>query len=92
MHVSSYYLFFSNKVCKKKNDSLIAALCEIRLDRLANTNKYKEAIMDFRQALTLQPSNDQARSYLESTIAQEEHIRLNVSLVISLYANTGRFF
>lgn len=48
--------------------------------------------MDFRQALTLQPSNDQARSYLESTIAQEEHIRLNVSLVTSLYANTGRFF
>ncbi|KAG0346148.1 Tetratricopeptide repeat protein 14 [Podila humilis] len=44
---------------------------------LANMSKYKEAIMDFQQALSLQPGNDQARQYLESTIAQEEHVKRN---------------
>ncbi|KAG0033945.1 hypothetical protein BGZ81_006765 [Podila clonocystis] len=47
------------------------------LNRLANMSKFKEAIMDFRQALTLQPSSDQARKYLDTTIAQEEYMRLN---------------
>ncbi|KFH74170.1 hypothetical protein MVEG_01383 [Podila verticillata NRRL 6337] len=60
------------QIDSKNVDAYIARGCT-----LANTNKYKEAIMDFRQALTLQPSNDQARRYLESTVAQEEHVRLN---------------
>jgi hypothetical protein len=62
------------------------------LNRLANMSKFKEAIMDFRQALTLQPSSDQAQRYLDSTIAQEEHMRLNVSSVASVYVNVRRYF
>ena len=41
--------------------------------------KWRAAIMDFRAALGLDPSNTNARQYLESTIAQEEDHRLNVS-------------
>ncbi|KAF9295546.1 hypothetical protein BGZ74_010770 [Mortierella antarctica] len=62
----------SIQIDSKSVDAYIARGCT-----LANMSKFKEAIMDFRQAITLQPSNDQARSYLDSTIAQEEHMRLN---------------
>ncbi|KAI1310801.1 hypothetical protein EDD11_003647 [Mortierella claussenii] len=44
---------------------------------LANIKKWRAAIMDFRAALSLDPSNISARQYLESTIAQEEEYRLN---------------
>lgn len=46
--------------------------------RLANMKKFRAAIMDFRAALGLDPSNISARQYLETTIAQEEEHRLNV--------------
>ncbi|KAF8939752.1 hypothetical protein BGZ58_008840 [Dissophora ornata] len=47
---------------------------------LTNIKKWRAAIMDFRAALALDPSNTSARQYLESTIAQEEEHRLNPSL------------
>ncbi|KAF9945133.1 hypothetical protein BGZ72_001624, partial [Mortierella alpina] len=45
----------------------------------ANIKKWRAAIMDFRAALNLDPSNISARQYLETTIAQEEEHRLNPS-------------
>ncbi|KAG0293452.1 hypothetical protein BGZ98_002156 [Dissophora globulifera] len=47
---------------------------------LANLKKWRGAVMDFRAALALDPSNVSARQYLESTIAQEEEHRLNPTL------------
>ncbi|KAG0302330.1 hypothetical protein BGZ97_002397 [Linnemannia gamsii] len=44
---------------------------------LANMKKFRAAIMDFRAALGLDPTNISARQYLETTIAQEEEHRLN---------------
>lgn len=46
---------------------------------LANMKKFRAAIMDFRAALGLDPTNISARQYMETTIAQEEEHRLNVS-------------
>lgn len=86
MHVGSFFFLMRNKQFEEK-EAYSQLPCKIELNRLANMSKFKEAIMDFRQAITLQPSNDQARSYLDSTIAQEEHMRLNVSSVASVQAN-----
>jgi cytochrome c-type biogenesis protein CcmH/NrfG len=51
--------------------------------------KFRAAIMDFRAALGLDPTNISARQYLETTIAQEEEHRLNVSqlahIVVYIY-------
>ncbi|KAG0010619.1 Tetratricopeptide repeat protein 14, partial [Entomortierella chlamydospora] len=47
---------------------------------LANIKKWRAAIMDFRAALSLDPSNVSAQQYLESTIAQEEEHRLNPTI------------
>ncbi|KAG0349119.1 hypothetical protein BG005_011164 [Podila minutissima] len=76
----------SIQIDSKSVDAYIARGCT-----LANMSKFKEAIMDFRQAITLQPSNDQARSYLDSTIAQEEHMRLNATktLIVTSPANVN---
>ncbi|KAG0340922.1 hypothetical protein BG000_010726 [Podila horticola] len=65
----------SIQIDNKSVDAYLARGCT-----LANMSKFKEAIMDFRQALTLQPSNDQAQRYLDSTMAREEHMRLNVEI------------
>ncbi|KAF9290433.1 hypothetical protein BGZ68_007061 [Mortierella alpina] len=46
----------------------------------ANIKKWRAAIMDFRAALNLDPSNISARQYLETTIAQEEEHRHNPSV------------
>lgn len=50
--------------------------------RLANLKKWKAAIMDFRAALSLDPSNTSARQYLDTTIVEEERHRLNVRVVL----------
>ncbi|KAG9327739.1 hypothetical protein KVV02_000185 [Mortierella alpina] len=46
----------------------------------ANIKKWRAAVMDFRAALNLDPSNISARQYLETTMAQEEEHRLNPSM------------
>ncbi|KAF9430888.1 hypothetical protein BGZ94_002729 [Podila epigama] len=64
------------QIDKQSVDVYIARGCTF-----ANMSKLKEAIADFRQALSLQPDNEQAQKYLESTLAQEEHIRQNGSQI-----------
>ncbi|KAF9349904.1 hypothetical protein BGX34_001503 [Mortierella sp. NVP85] len=44
---------------------------------LANLKKWKAAIIDFREALSLDPTNTSARQYLDTTIEEEERHRLN---------------
>ncbi|KAG0063515.1 hypothetical protein BGZ89_009817, partial [Linnemannia elongata] len=52
---------------------------------LANMKKFRAAIMDFRAALGLDPSNISARQYLETTIAQEEEHRLNPTVDVNAH-------
>lgn len=79
MHVSSHtdvlFSFFSDD---KSGPMMLTRFID-NGDRLANMKKFRAAIMDFRAALGLDPSNISARQYLETTIAQEEEHRLNVS-------------
>lgn len=46
--------------------------------RLVNMSKFRQAIMDFRQALALDPSNPLAQQFLDSAVYQEEQSRLLV--------------
>ncbi|KAG0043499.1 hypothetical protein BGZ83_011338 [Gryganskiella cystojenkinii] len=41
-----------------------------------NLQKFRAAIMDFRQALTLDPTNELASRYLETTMQQEEQYQI----------------
>ncbi|KAG0090275.1 hypothetical protein BGZ92_003289 [Podila epicladia] len=44
--------------------------------KFANTSKFRQAIMDFRQALALDSSNPLAQQFLDSAVYQEEQSRL----------------
>ncbi|KAG0025397.1 hypothetical protein BGZ81_007206 [Podila clonocystis] len=52
-------------------DAFIARACV-----LVNMSKFRQAIMDFRQALALDPSNPLAQQFLDSAVYQEEQSRL----------------
>ncbi|KAG0337619.1 hypothetical protein BG000_005207 [Podila horticola] len=52
-------------------DAFIARGCV-----LVNVSKFRQAIMDFRQALALDPSNPLAQQFLDSAVYQEEERRL----------------
>ncbi|KAF9294881.1 hypothetical protein BGZ74_011063 [Mortierella antarctica] len=52
-------------------DAFIARGCV-----LVNMSKFRQAIMDFRQALALDPSNPLAQQFLDSAVYQEEQSRL----------------
>ncbi|KAG0348561.1 hypothetical protein BG004_004806 [Podila humilis] len=54
----------------KYNDAYIARGCV-----LVNMAKYNQAIMDFRQALDLDPTNRLAQQFLDSAVYQEEQSR-----------------
>ncbi|KAF9108295.1 hypothetical protein BGX29_002025 [Mortierella sp. GBA35] len=58
---------------------------------LTNMRKWRAAIMDFRAALGLDPSNIHARQYLENTIAQEEEHRLNPTLDMNVQQDSNAF-
>lgn len=49
--------------------------------RFVNLQKFRAAIMDFRQALNLDPTNQLASQYLESTMQQEEEFQIMVRRV-----------
>ncbi|KAF9414024.1 hypothetical protein BGZ94_000543, partial [Podila epigama] len=59
------------QIDNKYIDAYIARGCV-----LVNIAKYRQAVMDFRQALVLDPSNPLAQQFLESACFQEEQSRL----------------
>ncbi|KAF8927026.1 hypothetical protein BGZ52_004934 [Haplosporangium bisporale] len=56
---------------------------------LVNISKHRQAIMDFRQALALDPSNSLAQQFLDSAVYHEEQIRLQVAQEESKQAGTA---